>query len=511
MLNSHPQPATTARVHGGILKQSNRLNWLGIFSGICLLGAIVLLVLEMVLFSRTFAAMPAGLTLGGVPVGGLSEQQALEQLVLVYNSPVELRYGEELILLEPAAINFQVDTNLMLPEVNQYRSNAGFWKSFWGFLWLQPGRINEVPLRSAYSQERLQAFLADVAARYDRPGSPPQADPDNLGFVPGEPGHALEIDAALSAIDSKLRSPSDRAVALPLSEQTAVRPSFDTLADLVHTDVNLFQFAGTLSLYLSDLTTGREMVINVANGQPVLGPIAYSGMSTIKIPVMVSFFAHNSGPLSADETLLLERSMEESRNAAADQLLRIIGVGDGYNGTRQMTADMQRLGLHNTYLSGLLDVFGAVLLPLATPANTRTDIDINPDPYNQATAEDVGALMVMIYQCAQGGGALMAAFPGQFTAEECRAMIDFMSRNQVGPIFITGGSTPDGVVAHKHGWDLLPLNNMGDAALVFTPSANYALTMYVHTDEPMTFDDGNRLIISIARAVYNYFNWTTAN
>ena len=90
-------------------------------------------------------------------------------------------------------------------------------------------------------------------------------------------------------------------------------------------------------------------------------------------------------------------------------------------------------------------------------------------------------------------------------------MIDFMSHNQVGPIFITGGSTPDGVVAHKHGWDLLPLNNMGDAALVFTPSANYALTMYVHTDEPMTFDDGNRLIISIARAVYNYFNWTTAN
>ena len=62
------------------MKQSNRLNWLGIFSGICLLGAIVLLVLEMVLFSRTFAAMPAGLTLGGVPVGGLSEQQALERL-----------------------------------------------------------------------------------------------------------------------------------------------------------------------------------------------------------------------------------------------------------------------------------------------------------------------------------------------------------------------------------------------------------------------------------------------
>lgn len=493
------------------MKHSNRLNWLGIFSGICLLGAIVLLVLEMVLFSRTFAAIPAGLTLGGVPVGGLSEQQALEQLVLVYNSPVELRYGAELILLEPAAVNFQVDTNLMLPEVNQYRTNEGFWQSFWGFLWLQPGQVNEVPLRSAYSQGRLEAFLADVAARYDRPGSPPQADPDSLGFVPGEPGHALDIDAALSAIDSKLRSPADRTVSLPLSEQTAVRPSFDTLSDLVHTDVDLFQFDGTLSLYLADLATGRELVINISNGAPIAGPIAYSGMSMIKIPIMVSFFAHNSGPLTDEQNLLLTRSMEESANAAADLLLKTIGVGDGYNGTRQMTADMQRLGLQNTYLSGLLDVFGAVLLPLATPANTRSDIALNPDPYNQSTAEDMGNLMVMIYQCSQGGGGLMAAFPGQFTADECRAMIDFMSRNEVGPIFITGGSTPDGVVAHKHGWDLLPLNNVGDAALVFTPSANYALTIYVHRDEPMLFDEANRLIISIARAVYNYFNWTTAS
>src|SRR5262245_42093754 len=100
------------------MRQSSRINWLGIFSGVCLLGAVVLRMLELVLFSRTFAAMPAGLTLGGVPVGGLTEQQALEQLVLVYNSPVELRYRDELIVLEPASVNFQVDANLMLPEVN---------------------------------------------------------------------------------------------------------------------------------------------------------------------------------------------------------------------------------------------------------------------------------------------------------------------------------------------------------------------------------------------------------
>lgn len=493
------------------MKQSSRLNWLGIFSGLCLLAAVVLLVLEMVLFSRTFTAMPAGLTLGGVPVGGLTEQQALEQLVLVYNSPVELQYGDELILLEPAAVNFQVDANLMLPEANQFRTNEGFWQSFWDFLWLKPSRVNDVPLRAAYSRERLHAILEDIAVRYDRPGSAPRADPDTLGFVPGEPGHALEREEALAAIDETLRSPTNRTVVLPLSEQTAIRPSFDTLADLIRTDADLFQFSGVLSLYLTDLTTGRELVQNLSNGQPVEGPIAYSGMSTIKIPIMVSFFAHNSGDLTAEHTLLLTRSMDESQNAATDQLLRIIGAGDGYNGTRQMTADMQRLGLQNTYISGLLDTFGAVLFPIPTLANSRTDIVLNPDPYNQTTAEDMGTLMVMIYQCSLGGGALMAAFAGQFTPDECRMMIDIMTDNQIGPIFIAGGSTPDGVVAHKHGWDALPLTNVADAALVFTPAANYSLTIFLHSSEGMLYENANRLLISLSRAVYNYFNWQTAS
>ncbi len=274
MLNfAHPGPLPCwCRYVEVCLKQSSRLNWLGIFSGICLLGAIVLLVMEMVLFSRTFASMPAGLTLAGVPVGGLTEQQALEQLVLVYNSPIELRYDEELILLEPASINFQVDANVMLPEVNRFRTNDGFWPNFWDFLWLRPGEVNEIPLRSAYSQERLKSILADIAARYDRPGSAPRADPDTLGFVPGEPGHALEVDEALGLIDEKLRSPMDRTVVLPLSEQTAVRPSFDTLADLVHTDADLFQFSGVLSLYLIDRATGRELVLNLSKSQPVDGP-----------------------------------------------------------------------------------------------------------------------------------------------------------------------------------------------------------------------------------------------
>jgi beta-lactamase class A len=488
------------------LGPGNRINWLAIFSGVCLLAAIVLLVIEMVFYSRSFSTLPPGLSLANVPVGGLSEQQALQQLLLVYRSPVQLHYGDQVILLDPAAVNFTVDTNQMLPQVNQFRTNEGFWGGFWAYLWLQPGQSNNIPLQASYSQARLRAYLQDVAQRYDRPGSPPQADASKLGFQAGAPGHALDVEAAVSAVDGKLKSPNDRSVVLPVNEQTAIRPGFDTLGQLIRQDVSLFQFSGVFSLFLADMSTGKELEINLDNLQPVDGPIAYSGMSTIKIPIMVSFFGKVNGSLNDEENLLLKRSIDESANSSTDLILKSVGKGDGFAGTRQVTADMQRLGLPNTYISGLLDVLGAVLLPIATPANTRTDLNTQPDPYNQTTAEDMGVLLEAVYQCSQGGGTLMAAFPGRYTPEKCRQMIDFLTGNLVGPIFITGGSTPSGVVAHKHGWDRLPLNNVADAAIVFTPGGTYILTVYVHRDDTMAFDDANRLIISVARAVYNFFN-----
>ena len=398
-----------------------------------------------------------------------------------------------------------VAPNLMLPEANQYRTSAGFWNGFWDYLWMRPGQVRDIPLRSTYSPDKLHAFLQDVAARYDNPGSAPRADVGTLGFVAGAPGHTLDTEAAFNAVNPALRSPSNRVVELPVNQQTAVRPSMDTLGELLRTDVSLFQFDGLLSLYLTDLKTGRELVLNLSNGQEVTGPVAFSAMSTIKIPIMTAFFAQNEGELTDDEKLLLQRSIDESQNTATDLLLKTIGRGDGFDGARQVTADMKRLGLANTYISGLLDVQGAVLTPLQTPANSRPDLTTSPDPYNQTTSEDMGSLLAMIYQCTRGGGALLAAFPGQFTARECQTMIDLLTKNEVGPIFVMGGS-PGGVVAHKHGWDAVPLTNVGDAALVFSPATDYVLTIYMHRSETMGFEDANRLIISVAKAVYNFFN-----
>jgi beta-lactamase class A len=485
----------------------SRINWLGIFAAISLLAAGALFIFELFLYSRSFSQLPAGLTLGSVPVGGLTEEAALSQLVTAYSAPIELRYRDDAILLNPAVVRFQVNTGVMLPQASQYRNNENFWGGLWDHLWNLPAPVRDVPLRASYSQEDLRKFLLDVAARYDRPGNPPQADADNLGFKPGAPGHTLNVDGAIQLIDAALHSPQaeDRVVSLPVMEQTAIRPSFNTLAELLAANTQLFQFDGVLSLFVTDLATGEELNLTLANGQPVTGPVAFSGMSTIKIPIMTSFFARNEGELTDDEGLLLQRSLDESQNTATDLLLRTIGRGDGLGGTLRVTDDMRRLGLNNTYISGLLDVAGSVLTPYATPANTRPDLNLRPDPYNQTVPSEMGALLVMIYQCSIGNGPLLIAFPGQFTPEECQKMIQLMTQNQVGPIFISGG-TPGGVVAHKHGWDAAPLTNVADAALVFTPGGDYVMTAYAHRDEAMIFDDANRMVVSMARAVYNFYN-----
>jgi beta-lactamase class A len=178
-------------------------------------------------------------------------------------------------------------------------------------------------------------------------------------------GHTLNIDSAVAVVDAALHAPIDRAAVLPVVEQSTVRPTFDTLSELLTQNVRQFQFSGTLSLYLYDLDTGDELHLTLFNGEPITGAVAFSGLSTIKIPVMASFFARNEGALTEGEQLLLQRSIEESGNTATDLLLRTVGRGDGLDGTLAVTDDMRRLGLVNTYISGLLDVLGRVLAPYA--------------------------------------------------------------------------------------------------------------------------------------------------
>lgn len=480
--------------------------WFAI-SGMAIVLTLISIAIAIFGFAQSLESLPKGLTVAGVPLGGLSYAEAEKRLNEVYLSPIVLEYRDSTFQLDPTQAKFQLDTKAMLAQTPHAQS-FGLMTDLWNYLWnTAPAVSDSIPLQATLDQKLLDSFIADVALRYDRLSLPAKADPATLGFVLGGPGYSLDKVAAVREINAALRSPTKRQVRLTVKEVTAAPPTFETLADLLRSEIRIYQFSGTADIFIYDLKTNETLRVVMHNQKPMeVGQgLAFSGMSTIKIPVMVTFFLYKKSAPSADEKKLLDGIFGDSANEYTDLILKIIGNGGGIAGADTVSDTMEKLGLPNTYLSGLLNTINAVTAPRKTPGNSRGDINLIPDRFNQTNAGDMGNLLVMIVQCTKGNGKLMETFPGQFTPDECRMMIDLLLKNEVGPIFVTGGS-PGATVAHKHGWDLLPLNNVADAAIVNSGGGDYVMTVYLHRDKSMPFDDANRLIVALATGVFNYYN-----
>jgi beta-lactamase class A len=198
--------------------------------------------------------------------------------------------------------------------------------------------------------------------------------------------------------------------------------------------------------------------------------------------------------------------IRKSENPPADVLMSDL---DPNLGPLVVTEDMQTIGLENTFIAGYFAPGSPLLRRIQTPANSRTDVNTDPDDYNQTTPSDMGMLLTDIYQCAEdGGGALVAAFPQEMNQEICQKMIDFLAEDKIGVLIQAG--VPEGTtVAHKHGWvsDRYGIiHNVSDAAIVYTPGGNYVFTIYAYHPVQALWDKVSALFAELSQAVYNYFN-----
>jgi hypothetical protein len=485
------------------------LRW---FSAFFLLAALILVTLQLVSFSRVRANFPPGLNIAGVPVGGLNRQEAAQRLLEAYNLPVEVRYNDAVIHLDPAQVDFQLDLDSMLAAAEQQRTQQLFWRGFWDYLWGRSSSPGEIPLRSTYSEDRLRALLMDeIAERYD---SPPVAAMPQIGtvnFQPGKPGTQLDVDGSVLILENALRSLHLRQVVLPIKRSSPARPAFQNLEVLLKQTIDLSEFDGLTGVYLLDLQTAQELHFAYRQGEniPVEPDVAFTASSIIKIPIMVSAFRRMGDEPDEEALRLLGEMIIKSGNESADWLMdRVI---DSSRGPLLVTEDMHALGLMDTFLAGYFSVGSPLLKEIQTPANQRTDINTDPDPYSQTTTSDIGMLLEDLYQCTEsGGGALSAVFPGEITQVECRQMIDLLASDELG--LLIQASVPDGTrVAHKHGWvsTFGVINTIGDAGIVYTPGGNYILVISVHHPEQLVWEPASRLIADLGRAVYNYYNVPT--
>jgi beta-lactamase class A len=483
------------------------LRWVSVFF---ILGAVVLFTLQLVRFSRIRAEFPNDLQIAGVHVGQTNRQEAAERLLEVYSTPVELQYNDAIIHMDPAVIGFELDLESMLAAADLQRTEDSFWNGFWNYLWAQESNPVQVPLDASFAEARLQTYLQDeISARYDSPPIPAQPVIGTVNFQPGTFGTNLDINSAVTLIERALRSPTRRVVSLPLQREAPQRPSQQNLEILLKQTIDLADFDGVAGIYLMDLETAQEIHFLYQSGDDLITQpdAAFSAASVIKIPIMVSVYNRVNTTAGSEVSKLLVDMIEKSGNDPADWLME--QVIDPFRGPLDVTDDMAALGLQNTFLAGYFAPGSPLLFRYQTPANTREDLNTDPDPYSQTTLSDIGVLLEDIYQCAQhGGGTLLAVFPGEITQSECQNMINHLSRNRIA-VLLEAGIPEATQIAHKHGWvtDINGvINTIADAGIIFSPGGNYVLVIFLYDPVQLVWEPSSGLMAELSRAVYNFYN-----
>ncbi len=484
------------------------VRWMSI---LFIIAGVLLTVFELLQYSRLRASYTPGTLIAGIPVAGLDSQQTAERLTQAYSLPVEVHYGDAVIQIKPSAAGFQLDLEAMLAAADQQRTSQPFWTEFWDFLWNTVPAPAEVPLRASLSEDRLKTFIQnEISSRYDRVATPAEPVPGEAYFSPGLPGTVLDVDRAATMISDAMQNPVNRVVNLTYQRINPDRPAFQNLQVMLQQVLKVNNFDGLAEIYLLDLQTGQEIDLADDNGNIIPPGVAFSAASTIKIPIMISTFKRTDEPTPDDVTTLLQSMIDLSENDPADQLMR--QVMNSSQGPLEVTNDLQELGLKNTFLAGYFAPGSPLLRKFSTPANQRSDVTTQPDPYNQTTPVEIGQLLDDIYECAaNGGGTFAAVFPGQITQDECRSMITLLSNNKIGVLMEAG--LPDGTqLAHKHGWindasDGL-IHTLNDAGIVYTPGGNFVMVIYLYHPTQLLFNPANELVAQLTRAVYNYYNQT---
>jgi len=496
----------------GTRTRRRRLPFIPIISSLFLIGAVSLFVIELIGFSQLQKRLPADTLVAGVPVGGISPGEAQVRWEQALVQPVTLWYGDNPILLDPATLGFRLDSDMMAAQALAAGDlQAGFWTRFFNHMTnRQVQQAVNVPLSADYQTSLLEQFLRDISARYDRTPGDIRYDLQTLTFRPGSEGSQLDVDTAMAMVDAALRSADNRVVELPIGTAGPGSARIDTLRDLIiaYLDSQGFIYDGqttVASVFIMDLTTGEEVNL--------LGDVAFSAASTAKVAILIDYFRRLDFAATPDEAWLMANSLLCSNNSSSNLLMDIIGERsagnrDTFVGLADVVQNLQYLGIGNTFLTAPFDLgiegqeLGSIPAPETSP---NLNFNTAPDPYNQTTTEDLGTMFSMIYDCANYGSGLMAAYPnGEFTQTECRQMLELMSANDLLRL-LQGGIPEDVRISHKNGWID---NEHGDAGIVFPPNGrDYVISVFMW--ENVDFLDYTRawpLIEGISRATWNYFS-----
>lgn len=472
-----------------------------------MLAAILVAALDFAAFGSSESLYPAGLRVGGIPVGKLSRKQAQERIESSFSLPIELSYRGARMQFSPETFGFQLNASLVLDALEESQVKALKTKLWWGHLWDQAPETETVniDLHPSVDGEAVRSLIEqEIRPRYDRKAYAPQPLLNTTYFEPGNPGWQLtNPEQAITAIQSALSSPSDRSVDLEVVDLPEPALDLKLLEIALKVIIQNEGFDGIVEIYTQDMSSGSILHLAQQAYQAVEPDIAYSGASTIKIPIAVSVMRHLNGELPGLAEGWILQMLTKSLNPPADALMRT--YLDEAIGPLLVTQDMQDLGYQNTFLAGYFADGSPLLQRFNTPANSRSDINLNPDSYNQTVPSEIGDLLTRLYQCSTGAPAERGLYNGQIGQAACQHIIDVMSQNRMGAL-IEAGLPPDQAIAHKHGWisdsDGL-LHTISDVGIILDGNKSYVEVIFIHSPRQIIFDTGSYLVARLSQCIYN--------
>lgn len=484
--------------------KSSAFSWVLLAFGLVFIGlSLFILFQDKARYQSQTRVLPAGSTIGGIAVGGMEVQPALQRISEAYAVPVELRYQGARMQFLPQQLGSAIDLSALTEALNQMGGGGSWFAHLWG------KEQAESPIELSVEFTRDQAAIEnllrqEVAPRYDRRATFARPAVGQTNFEAGQDGASLDVGNAAGLIDSALQSPNQRVVDLPVRVTQAEGPNWQDLEAMLKQQLIAENFKGLVEVYLADPKTDQTIHFAQRALQDVAVDVAYSGASTIKIPIMVSVLKRTEEPTPNLAKGWMSAMITQSLNPPADALMKT--YLNAQTGPLVVMQDLLDLGYENTFLAGYFEPGSPLLRQCTTPANSRRDVYLDPDTYNQTVPSEIGDLLKRMYRCSLDP--TQAMFDGAVTQSECEEMMSYLKANQIGAL-IESGVPPEATVAHKHGWVVALdgyLHTMSDAGVVYTPGGDYVLVIFVHTDEQLIFEVGERIFARLSQSIYNFYN-----
>ncbi len=169
-----------------------------------------------------------GIHVAGVDVGWHTPEEARakvwEWVAEPYYRNLLLHYQDETLTLSPADdLGFVIPVDEMVAEAMAASHQYDYWQGF--KLWIQgeAETLNlDVPLQMEFDRTAAARHLNEIALTHDILPVEPMVNVQELTFIPGRPGRALEVETSAERINAQLPDPALREATLSI---TTVEPN----------------------------------------------------------------------------------------------------------------------------------------------------------------------------------------------------------------------------------------------------------------------------------------------